>query len=71
MSEPFNSEYDDTSFSIDIKTKTGFISSNRKGGKGDDDIYAFKFIPKIEGEKIHTIFSEPILLVGSNIILKK
>lgn len=71
LSEPFNSEYDDTSFSIDIKTKTGFISSNRKGGKGDDDIYAFKFIPKIEGEEdLYNFFGTDTLVVGSNIILK-
>ena len=71
LSEPFNSEYDDTSFSIDIKTKTGFISSNRKGGKGDDDIYAFKFIPKIEGEEdSYNFFGTDTLVVGSNIILK-
>lgn len=71
LSKPFNSEYDDTSFSIDIKTKTGFISSNRKGGKGDDDIYAFKFIPKIEGEKdSYNFFGTDTLAVGSNIILK-
>ena len=71
LSKPFNSEYDDTSFSIDIKTKTGFISSNRKGGKGDDDIYGFKFIPKIEGEKdSYNFFGTDTLAVGSNIILK-
>ena len=71
LSEPFNSEYDDTSFSIDLKTKTGFISSNRKGGKGDDDIYAFKFIPKIEGEEdSYNFFGTDTLVVGSNIILK-
>ena len=71
LSKPFNSEYDDTSFSIDIKTKTGFISSNRKGGKGDDDIYAFKFIPKIEGEKdSYNFFGTDTLVVGSNKVLK-
>ena len=71
LSKPFNSEYDDTSFSIDIKTKTGFISSNRKGGKGDDDIYAFKFIPKIEGEEdSYNFFGTDTLVVGSNNVLK-
>tara|TARA_A100001011_G_scaffold80233_1_gene83286 strand:+ start:7975 stop:10104 length:2130 start_codon:yes stop_codon:yes gene_type:complete len=71
LSEPFNSEYDDTSFSIDLKTKTGFISSNRKGGKGDDDIYAFRFTPKIEGEEdSYNFFGTDTLAVGSNTILK-
>ena len=35
----------------------GFISSNRENGKGDDDIYAFKFSPKIMGEEDEYLFS--------------
>ncbi len=49
---PFNSSKDDLSFSIDIEEKRGFISSNRDGGKGDDDIYSFviaKLKKHIEG----------------------
>ncbi|MCX2678696.1 OmpA family protein [Galbibacter sp. EGI 63066] len=38
---PVNSEFDDFAFSIDTGTHKGFISSNRTGGKGYDDIYAF------------------------------
>ncbi|MEL6810474.1 MAG: OmpA family protein [Bacteroidota bacterium] len=34
-----NSEADDFAFRYDANTKTGFMSSNRKGGKGADDIY--------------------------------
>ena len=41
LGEPFNSNEDDTSFSLEKKVRTGFLSSNRNGGKGDDDIYAF------------------------------
>lgn len=36
---PVNSNSDDFSFSFEAATKTGFFSSNRKGGKGSDDIY--------------------------------
>ena len=36
---PVNSGYDDFSFNINSKTKEGFSASNRKGGKGSDDIY--------------------------------
>ncbi|HET8838298.1 MAG TPA: OmpA family protein [Flavobacteriaceae bacterium] len=36
---PVNSGYDDFAFSIDPETKNGFVSSNRPGGKGNDDIY--------------------------------
>ena len=38
---PFNSEYDDFAYYIDKSTGKGFFSSNREGGQGDDDIYAF------------------------------
>ncbi len=38
---PFNSKRDDFCFYIDETGKKGFFSSNRKGGKGDDDIYSF------------------------------
>ena len=39
---PFNSSKDDFSFFLDKNFKFGFISSNRSGGKGEDDIYSFK-----------------------------
>ncbi len=38
---PFNSNLDDFAFYIDKDNKRGFFSSNRQGGKGDDDIYSF------------------------------
>ncbi len=41
LSEPINSAADDNSFIIDGKTRKGYFSSNREGGKGDDDIYSF------------------------------
>ncbi|CAM1334949.1 OmpA family protein [Tenacibaculum aestuariivivum] len=36
---PVNSGYDDFSFTFDTRTKDGYFSSNRPGGKGNDDIY--------------------------------
>lgn len=39
---PVNSGYDDFAFSMDTATKLGYFSSNRKGGKGSDDIYEMK-----------------------------
>jgi outer membrane protein OmpA-like peptidoglycan-associated protein len=42
LGEPINSYLDDFAFLIDEKTQTGYFSSNRGGGKGDDDIYYFK-----------------------------
>ena len=42
MGAPFNSSADDFCLFLDPKLEFGFISSNRKGGKGEDDIYSFK-----------------------------
>ncbi|GGW57934.1 outer membrane protein OmpA-like peptidoglycan-associated protein [Winogradskyella epiphytica] len=39
---PINSNSDDFAFTIDEETGEGFVSSNRAGGKGSDDIYIFK-----------------------------
>lgn len=41
VGEPVNSNFDDFAYYIDYTTKAGFFSSNRKGGKGNDDIYSF------------------------------
>ena len=41
LSAPVNSSKDDFAFLIDEDRKKGFFSSNRTGGQGDDDIYAF------------------------------
>ena len=39
MGEPINSTMDDFGFYLDAKENKGFVSSNREGGKGSDDIY--------------------------------
>lgn len=41
LGAPFNSGYDDFAIYIDSDTETGYFSSNRTGGKGNDDIYTF------------------------------
>jgi peptidoglycan-associated lipoprotein len=41
MRFPINSEGDDFGITFDKGTESGFLSSNRAGGKGSDDIYAF------------------------------
>ena len=41
VGKPINSRKDDHSFVINNDKRTGFFASNRKGGKGDDDIYFF------------------------------
>ncbi|WP_109098655.1 tetratricopeptide repeat protein [Aquimarina sp. AU58] len=44
LGKPINSPKDDFTFIINEESKTGYFASNRKGGKGDDDIYGFKQI---------------------------
>jgi outer membrane protein OmpA-like peptidoglycan-associated protein len=41
---PVNSGFDDFSFTIDSESKEGYFSSNKPGGKGNDDIYELKEI---------------------------
>ncbi|AZJ34122.1 OmpA family protein [Tenacibaculum singaporense] len=42
LGSPVNSPFDDFAFIINDKHTQGYFSSNRKEGKGDDDIYSFK-----------------------------
>ncbi len=44
---PISSNGDDFAFRMDEETGEGFVSSNRDGGKGSDDIYAIKKIQPI------------------------
>lgn len=39
---PVNSNVDDFAFTVNEETGEGYVSSNRPGGKGGDDIYAVK-----------------------------
>ena len=48
VGEPLNSSHDDFGFLINEKTRLGFVTSNREGGVGGDDIYKFKETKKIE-----------------------
>ena len=44
LGEPVNGPNDDFTFIMNSTTGTGYFASNREGGKGDDDIYAFKTV---------------------------
>jgi outer membrane protein OmpA-like peptidoglycan-associated protein/tetratricopeptide (TPR) repeat protein len=39
---PINSNADDFAFTINEDSEEGFVSSNREGGQGSDDVYTFK-----------------------------
>ena len=49
---PINSNKDDFSFSINPNGKTGYIASNRTGGIGSDDIYAYHRVPNLQVEGV-------------------
>tara|TARA_R110000868_G_scaffold81470_3_gene230608 strand:- start:557 stop:2758 length:2202 start_codon:yes stop_codon:yes gene_type:complete len=42
MGQPINSNKDDFSYIVNEKDQKGYFASNRRGGKGDDDIYSFE-----------------------------
>ena len=64
---PINTQYDDFGIFVNDDLLTGFISSNRVGGKGNDDIYAFTskepIIPQynVEGLVTDKFNNEPIV----------
>ena len=54
IGEPVNSGYDDFGYYFDFISKTGFFSSNRKNGKGLDDIYQLTETIPLPCEMIYT-----------------
>ncbi|MCI2229317.1 OmpA family protein [Polaribacter sp. MSW13] len=48
LKAPINSKLDDFAFSMNPITKKGFLSSNREGGVGSDDIYSIAQIKELE-----------------------
>lgn len=70
LAEPINSKKDDFGYYLSDDTFSGFVSSNRKGGAGGDDIYAFKRIPPLlmKGKIVDAINNAPI--AGAKVVLK-
>jgi len=50
LGAPVNSEQDDFAYILKNNTHEGYFSSNRPGGKGDDDIYHFSSSPLLKIE---------------------
>ncbi|MCE2613609.1 OmpA family protein [Flavobacteriaceae bacterium D16] len=51
LGQPINSKVDDFSYIVDEASQKGFFASNRRGGKGDDDIYSFqRLVPEEANE---------------------
>ena len=68
LGKPMNSKGDDISFIINADTQRGYFSSNRYGGKGDDDIYWFEQVTVnpicdqvIEGTIVDRLTGQPII----------
>ncbi len=51
VGSPINGPKDDFAFFIDSKSRIGFFTSNREGGRGYDDIYKFSEIRKLTCEQ--------------------
>ncbi len=67
MKAPVNSKSDDFAFYIDKESMTGYLSSNREGGVGDDDIYSFTY----ELEDVIIVKEEPCKQEISGIVVDK
>ncbi|MBT8205343.1 MAG: OmpA family protein [Eudoraea sp.] len=69
LGEPVNSKMDDFSFIIDDEKLQGYFASNREGGDGYDDIYAFKKAAKCEQTVRGTVRDKITneLLIGATI----
>lgn len=53
LGAPLNTNRDDFALIMDTEAKTGYFSSNRESGKGDDDIYYFDLLkPLTFGKRI-------------------
>lgn len=50
-----NSPMDDFGYYINHETRKGFLSSNREGGKGSDDIYKFVENKKLEMKRVQAL----------------
>lgn len=57
MKYPINSSYDDFDIIFEGKKQRGYLTSNREGGKGDDDIWSF-MLPPLTFNVKGNVFSE-------------
>jgi len=71
LGDPINSKKDDFGYYLFEDGFKGFISSNRKGGVGGDDIYAFTRIPPLtlKGQIFDAVNNEPV--EGAKVVLTR
>jgi outer membrane protein OmpA-like peptidoglycan-associated protein len=70
LGEPINSKKDDFSYYLSQDGFSGYISSNREGGEGDDDIYKFKRSQPLilKGQIFDDVNNDPI--ANAKVVLK-
>ena len=66
LGQPINSNRDDFAFIVKEETNRGYFSSNRAGGKGDDDIYSFQRLEEIctqtvQGSVVRKSNAQPVV----------
>lgn len=67
---PVNSNKDDFTLVLDSAQKKGYFASNREGGAGSDDIYAFDLLkPFVFGKTIQGIAKTPDGSVLENVVV--
>jgi len=74
MGYPINSPQDDLSFNIDGKTSLAYLSSNRVGGLGNDDIYSYSNLlnsskPILAFKLIGTVYNKKTNLPLANAVV--
>ncbi|SHG71400.1 OmpA family protein [Flagellimonas flava] len=68
LGQPLNSNRDDFGYIVNESTQRGYFSSNREGGKGDDDIYSFQRMEEsceqtVKGSVIRKSNAQPMVNV--------
>ncbi|KQC30277.1 OmpA family protein [Flagellimonas eckloniae] len=69
LGKPLNSNRDDFAYIVNEASDRGYFSSNREGGKGDDDIYSFQRLEEaceqtVKGSVIRKANAQPIVNVN-------
>lgn len=69
LSDVINSNLDDFGFVINEEKETGYFSSNREGGKGDDDIYRFTQVKRYYADGLAQAKETMTALPGTDVTL--
>jgi outer membrane protein OmpA-like peptidoglycan-associated protein len=70
LKAPFNSSGDDFFMALNADGKSGYLSSNRAGGQGNDDVYSFFLTPVnliVKGRILDVDNNQPV--VGATVVL--